>query len=323
MIQDIQISKNILHRFAVLQSKSKLAHAYLFAGPAFIGKSETALAVAQLFHCDNSLTAKEPCGTCAACRKVLTRQHPDVHSIESEYGETIKIQTIRELLAHIKLRPFYGRKKVFIIPRIDHTTAEAGNALLKTLEEPNQDNLLLLTTTNIGKVLETIVSRCHVIYFSGTSETKLAESLTTYYDEKPIHAHFLAYMSEGCLGKALYWKKNDLCRKRDEVIREYIYGQNIEVYLKKLLSDKHAVKECLDILLSWFRDALFIKMGLSEENLIHRDRFEDLQRFVQHYSFEELVDLFDQTVKTCKLLTDNLNVKLPLLIIKEKLWKKS
>jgi DNA polymerase-3 subunit delta' len=325
MTQDIQISNDILHRFAALQAKAKLAHAYLFVGPAFIGKRETAQAVAQLLLCDevSGPSAQEPCGVCAACRKVLTRQHPDLYILESAYGETIKIDSIRDLGERIRLRPFYGRKKVFIIHNTDNMNRESGNALLKTLEEPNQDNVLLLTTANISKVLETIISRCHIMHFPGTSETRLAESLATYYDEKPIHAHFLAYMAEGCLGKALHGREHDLCRNRDMLIREYILGHNAQAYIKKVTEDKQATKQCLDILLSWFRDTLFVKMGLPESQLVHRDRLDDLQDFSQGYSFDELQDLYDQTVKTCWQLTENLNVKLPLLIIKEKLWRKS
>lgn len=311
----------VLRRFALLERGGRLAHAYLFIGPEGIGKGETALKVAQFLNCENPSSDAPPygCGHCPSCVKAVAGSHPDIHVLKVAYGETIKIEQVRELMDQIKLRPFMAQKKIFIVQNVENVTPEAGNALLKTLEEPSANSLLFLTTSVVEKCLDTIRSRCHGVHFWAQPQSALAQKLSRHYDVQSLDARFLAYLSEGCLKRAKDLKEVGILENRDEIIEQFILGGNRETVLKKVTADKKTTKEFLDVLLIWVRDCFLLKLGVDEERLVYQGRVGELSRFQKKYSFQELEGLRDEIVKACRLLADNLNVKIPLSIIGEML----
>jgi DNA polymerase-3 subunit delta' len=317
----IEVHDSVLKRFALLEQNNRLAHAYLFIGPAGIGKGATALSIAGFLNCEAPPQDTLPygCGCCPACLKIGAGSHPDVHVLQVPYGETIKIDQVRELMDRIRLRPFMARKKIFIVHNIENLTPEGGNAFLKTLEEPSANSLLLLTTSVVEKCLDTIRSRCHGVYFRADSQSALAQKLSRHYDVNSFDARFLAYVSEGCLGRAKGLKEAGVLENRDGIIEQFILGGNRETFLKKVAVDKKETKEFLDILLSWVRDCVLLKLGVGAQSLIHRGRVGELNNFQKRHSFQELELLRDEIVKTCRLLADNLNVKISLSIIGEML----
>jgi len=322
MQQEIQINKSIIERMIALNKKGRLAHAYLFIGPSNIGKGETAKAIAKLINCENEQEGIF-CNACPPCVKINSCNHPDVTIIDNGYGEAIKIGQIRELLNQSKLRPYFSSKKIFIIKNIENMTAEAANAFLKTLEEPTLNSLMLLTTAVPEKNLDTIKSRCHAIYFQSTSSNDLIIQLRENYHLKEQESHFIAYFSQGCLGMAIKLSMSGFIDKKNEFIDTFILSRPEEYRIKKVLAKKETAKKFLDILFSWIRDCLLVKVGVEDVRLIHLDRVDDLKQFVARYTFEELKALNESIIKMYQLLTDNLNIKLPLLIIGEQLWEKS
>ncbi|MGE0268019.1 MAG: ATP-binding protein [Candidatus Omnitrophota bacterium] len=295
---EIAAREEIVNRFKSLAESNRLAHAYLFIGAKYTGKSETALKIAGMF-----------------CDKI------DTHVLECEFGEKIKIDEIREVLSLIRLRPFSSEKKVIIIKNVEQLTLESSNALLKTLEEPTASSLLILTTSVSEKLLATIKSRCHRYYFPSPSKEVLAEHLKTHYHENDLKAHFLGAMADGSFGTARNYLSRNLYEAKNEWITRFIYGRETDAFIKECLQEKEATKEFLDILLSWTRDAILIQSGVSQEQLIHLDRADDLERFARQYSFSYLKEVYDSVVQAQKMLTENLNIKLPLLIIKAALDK--
>lgn len=322
MQQEIQINKSIIERMVALNKKGRLAHAYLFIGPSNIGKGETAKAIAKLINCEND-QAEIFCNACPSCIKINSGNHPDVTVIDNGYGEAIKIGQIRELLNQNKLRPYSSSRKIFIIKNIENMTAEAANAFLKTLEEPTLGSLMLLTTAVPEKNLDTVKSRCHAIYFQSTSSNDLIIKLRENYHLKEKESHFIAYFSQGCLGKAIKLSMSGFIDKKNEFIDTFILSRPEEYRIKKVLAEKETAKKFLDILFSWIRDCLLVKVGVEDVRLIHLDRVDDLKQFVARYTFEELKALNESIIKMYQLLADNLNIKLPLLIIGEQLWEKS
>jgi len=319
--QEIQFNPSILKRFSVLEQKGRLAHAYLFIGSPDIGKGETALAIAKLVNCEGE-QGEMFCDVCPSCMKINSGNHPDITVIDNGYGESIKIEQVRGLLSQSKLRAFMAKKKVFIIRNIENMTIEGANAFLKTLEEPAADSLLLLTTSVPEKNLDTIKSRCHAIHFPSVSGHDLATQLKKEGDVGALEAHFLAYFAQGCPGTAKRLKDNQFVEKKNELIDVFVLRRPDDSFVKEIVADKAQTKEFLDILLSWIRDALLVKADVEDGRLIHSDRIGDLKRFQERYTFEELKNLHESVVKMCQLLADNLNIKLPLLIIGEQLWVK-
>ena len=323
--KDLQIHRPTLKRFVSLDEKGHLAHAYLLAGPAQIGKSETALGLAKFFNCEKKEKAGQElfCNACPGCLKINSGSHPDLHVLENDSAQTMKIEQIRELLKEIGLRPFMAEKKIFILKNIENLTPEAGNAFLKTLEEPTPTSLLLLTTANLKKVMGTIRSRCQIIHFYPASKEKLVSQLVKNYTLEAAEANFLAYFACGSWGKAKQLYENRILDRKNEIIDRFIFSRTAdETYLKKVVAEKETAREFLDILLTWIHDALLIKTGVIEQSLCHTDRFHELKEFQQQFTFKELLGLNKEIVKTHQLLTENLNVKIPLLMIIELLSAK-
>jgi len=319
MQQELQFNHSIFKRFAVLDQKKRLAHAYLFIGPSGIGKTETAVAVAKLMNCEAGQEGIF-CDACSSCIKINTGNHPDVYVIDNKDNESIKIDQIRELLRRGKLRAFMANKKVFIIKNIENLTLDGANAFLKTLEEPTADSLLILTTSAPETILDTVKSRCHMVHFPSMSDHDLAGWLRDDHDVEAENSHLFTYFAQGSLGAAKELKESRFVDKKNELIDEFVLNRPQEARMKSLLAKKDETKSFLNVLLSWMRDALLAKAGVRDDRLIHRDRIDDLNVFAKNYTFEELKALNESVVKMCRLLADNLNIKSPLLIIGEQLW---
>jgi len=319
--EDLSYNPAILERFDKINRHGRLAHAYLLIGPTYVGKKETALSVAKLVNCEGEhKQQKSFCDECPSCIKINSGNHPDIHIIESEEGEaSIKIAQIRGLLEQIKLRPFCAVKKVFIIKNIEEMTLEGANALLKTLEEPSPNSLLLLTTSVPEKNLGTIRSRCHAIYFPVPTNDYLAARLEKDYNEEEQSAHVLGYFAEGCLGTAKKLKEERFFETKNEIIDDFILSDSGEPYIKTLLNDKDKTKRFLDVLLSWIHDAILVKVNVNEKKVIHIDRIDELKQFELKFTIDDLRDFYNEIVGTRQMLADNFNLKMPLLIIKEKL----
>jgi len=143
-------------------TKERVAHAYLFSGIEGCGKKKTALAFVQAVFCGAG--KDEACGVCSSCRKVASGQHPDLHLLEPD-GAFIKIDQVRELQKELSYRPFEAPKKACIIDGADKFNPNSGNALLKTLEEPPGEALMILIAPERSAVLQTILSRCQALAF--------------------------------------------------------------------------------------------------------------------------------------------------------------
>lgn len=156
-------------------SANKVAHAYLLTGPRGSGKTSTARVLARMVNCEkNSEKLAEPCNQCGACKSILNSSAVDVSEIDAASNRGI--DDIRELKEKIRLAPAVLSKKVYIIDEVHMLTAEAFNALLKTLEEPPNHSLFILCTTEAHKVPETIVSRCVAIQFTKATPQEMQRS---------------------------------------------------------------------------------------------------------------------------------------------------
>src|SRR5947209_1059739 len=154
----------LLRRTLVAQ---QVRHAYLFTGPEHIGKSLLAHRFAQTLLCtggtdatDPTIAPQNPCNTCLSCRKVSHGNHPDLHIISrAPDKQFILIEQVRALQSDSARKTLEGRRNVFIIQGAHEMNVQAANCLLKTLEEPEPDVVLLLTVPDPGLLLPTILSR--------------------------------------------------------------------------------------------------------------------------------------------------------------------
>lgn len=182
-------------------ARDRLSQAYLLVGPAGVGKTALATALAAALNCQG---AHPPCRSCPQCRRVLGGLHADVMVLTLQPPEReLGIQRIRDLQRSLSLQPFEGRCRVAIIREAERLSHEAANALLKTLEEPPPEVVLALTTAAEEEVLPTIRSRCQRLPLHPVPRAELLRFLQEDRGVPAPAAERLAAYSQGCPGRAL------------------------------------------------------------------------------------------------------------------------
>ncbi|HDN9021072.1 TPA: DNA polymerase III subunit delta' [Aeromonas salmonicida] len=147
------------HALSQTAEAGRLGHAWLLLGDPGLGKEQLAERLARLHLCQQP-DRGEPCGQCHSCQLFDKGHHPDLGTVTVD-SKTIGVEAIREICARLQNSAQLGRGKVVIIPDAERMTESAANALLKTLEEPAGDSLLLLIASQVSRLLPTILSRCH------------------------------------------------------------------------------------------------------------------------------------------------------------------
>lgn len=154
---DITGQESTVRALSNAVQSGRIMHAYLFCGPRGTGKTSSARIFAKSLNCVNGPTVT-PCGKCAGCLDVINSTPVDV--IEIDAASNRSVDDARSILEKVQYAPLHGKYKIYIIDEVHMLTNEASNALLKTLEEPPENVIFILATTESHKVLETIVSRC-------------------------------------------------------------------------------------------------------------------------------------------------------------------
>jgi len=267
--------KNILRH--ALKSH-RVAHAYLFEGPDGVGKRLVALALARALLCETN----QGCGDCTACRKVDHNNHPDVHLLDSE-GNIIKIDQVRALQQQLSLRPLEGRYRICLIDGAEQLNPAAANALLKTLEEPQPQTVIILLSSQPESLLVTIRSRCQRLPFQRLPKKQLAEILAERLELSATEAAVLAALSEGSFKKALGRNRELYLQRRRELLKELLAlsaGSIIPLFklADQLAADKEQIIDILEIFQAFYRDLLLLKHGRPEQELVNLDLKELLYR---------------------------------------------
>jgi DNA polymerase III delta' subunit len=163
MWKDITGHDHAIELLKGYSESARVPHAFLFAGISGLGKTRVAK---EFFKAVNCLERNaEACDRCRNCLKVMANTHPDLVELNPS-SRWIKVDEVRDLLSEIGFKPFESRMKFVIIEPAEHLNRESANALLKTLEEPPQNTVIVLISHRPKLLLPTIVSRCQVIRFS-------------------------------------------------------------------------------------------------------------------------------------------------------------
>jgi DNA polymerase III subunit gamma/tau len=170
---------------AALQ-RGRIGHAYLFSGPRGVGKTTTARLLAMAVNCENSDPAKRPCGVCESCQLVRAGNHPDVTELDAASNNSV--DDIRDLREKVRLSSMRGGKRVWVLDEAHMLSRAASNALLKTLEEPPDNLVFILATTEPEKLPPTILSRCQHFRFRRLSEEEIGSKLERLCKEAKVKA---------------------------------------------------------------------------------------------------------------------------------------
>lgn len=166
-------------------ARGRLGHAYLFTGSQLEELELLARTLAKTLNCQTPVktdgVATDCCDECLSCRKIENEAHADVHWARPESkSRVVTIEQTRELMREIQLKPTEAKFKVAVITAADRLNAQAANAFLKTLEEPPANSVLILLSTEPQRILETILSRCLRLNFSGEGSRQLDEEQTKW-----------------------------------------------------------------------------------------------------------------------------------------------
>ena len=203
----------------------EVSHAYLFCGTRGTGKTTTARILAKGVNCLNEDPQKRPCGVCENCKAIKDGTFMDV--IEIDAASNNGVENIRELRESVKYPPAVGRKKVYIIDEVHMLSPGAFNALLKTLEEPPENVMFILATTEPQKLPATILSRCLRLDFKRVPQKLLMEGMRRICEEKGVTLtesalKLLANCADGSVRDGLSVLDQVLASGQKEIDREAV-----------------------------------------------------------------------------------------------------
>ena len=174
VLEEVVGQEHVKKALANAINLNKISHAYLFTGPRGTGKTSTARILAKSLNCVNGPTVK-PCGKCPSCLDIVNSTPIDV--IEIDAASNRSVNDAQNILEKIQYAPVNGKYKIYIIDEVHMLTVQAFNALLKTLEEPPENVVFILATTEVHKVLDTIKSRCQRFDFKRITTDDIAKHL--------------------------------------------------------------------------------------------------------------------------------------------------
>ena len=303
----------------------RVAHAFLFTGPPAIGKFALASAFAQALNCTGEAA---PCGHCRACRLIAQNRHPDVRVIQMpDDKREIGIDQIRTVLHEASLKPYEALWKAYIVRDAESMSEEAANCLLKTLEEPPPQVILMLTAPTPEALLPTLVSRCQPMPMHPLPISQIETALQTQFGCDPQRAGLLARLSNGRMGWAVQAAGDQTIlegRQRlldrlaalshaTRVDRMAFAAEQAQRYGKDM-PERQSVHAVLDLWSTWWRDLLLAKAGC-QNMMVNADRTDALQNETRRYSLGQVRAFLESLRAAGQHLRQNVNPRLALEVL--------
>ena len=324
--KDIVGHEDIIRHFKSSIELDKIGHAYIISGEIDSGKKLLAKAFAATLQCESG--ESEACGKCKSCIKMASGNHPDIITVTHEKPNIISVDEIREqVVDSICVKPYESKYKIYIIPDAQLLNAQAQNALLKTIEEPPEYGIIILLTSNLNKMLETVISRCIVLNTKPVRERDMLEYLMKQMNLTEEKAYFCLDFAQGNLGKAIKLAGNgEYVQIIESVVDVLKKIQNLDVDdLAKALSDiqqfKMSMDDYMDLMMMWFRDVLMLKVTGNIDKLLFKGEYSTMKKQAQVLSYKAIEEKIDAIARAKQRLDVNANfditMELLLLTLKE------
>jgi DNA polymerase-3 subunit delta' len=268
----------------------RAAQAYLFTGPPGIGKRTVARWFAQLLLCTADDASLRPCGHCRACRLSAADGWPDLHRLPVP----LRIEAVRELQHDLALAPSASAHRVAILPEVELASLGAINSLLKTLEEPPRQVVLLLTSGDAGAVLPTVRSRCQVLQLRPLGVAQVTAALAEGWGQDSEQAELLARLAGGRLGWAVRSLSDEtVLADRDAWLAGLARARGADVAARlalaaELARNAEGLPAGLATWSAWWRDVLLSGQGLATL-IVNRDRAEEVAGAAARYAAGQVV----------------------------------
>lgn len=298
----------------------KVSHAYIINGEKHAGKEFIAGVFAMALQCEREGT--EPCQTCASCRKALSRNHPDIIRLTHEKPNTIGVDDIRTQINNdMGIKPYSGRRKIYIINEGEKMTIQAQNALLKTLEEPPAYGVILILTTNVNALLPTIVSRCVVLHMKPVEDSLIRQYLMETMKIPDYKADICVAFARGNIGKArLLAASEEFENIREEAVTLLKHIGEMELHeimtaIKKIGEYKLEVNDYLDIMSVWYRDVLLFKATNDVNHLIFKEEIQYIKKAAGKSDYEGIENILKGLDRAKSRLNANVNFDLTMELL--------
>ncbi|MDP6924156.1 MAG: DNA polymerase III subunit delta' [Candidatus Scalindua sp.] len=324
---DILAQDHIIDHFNKAIKNDHLSHAYIFTGQDGIGKTLFAKEFAKALNCKND--ENDSCNSCPNCNRIEARNHPDVFWTErEEKAKFIKIENIRNLQNSVRLSPLESGYKIFIIKEADRMNEEASNCLLKTLEEPSPNTIIILIANTMTPIKDTIRSRCQIIRFQPIPSRIIESQLTGESDAEPNKIGWISRFCNGSLANALHllddnhyeMNNNIVTRMTEPKMDNLVLAEElIDSYLStgdSLEEKRQILKSILHCILQLYRDLLMVKVmnghDVQQEkmSLYNAGREESLQKHANYLTREQITYVIDEILESIKYVDLNLNINL-------------
>jgi len=291
------------------QMAEKLPHALLMLGSEGLGKLEFALQLGHSLLCQSVDENGYACGSCAACKLIAVDTHPDLFILKGEErGKAIKVDDVRQLSAKLNLSSQYGGYKVAIIIDAHDMNINASNSLLKTLEEPTRDALLILVSSNPQKLPITVRSRCQSITFN-IPETQ--QALSWLQTQTVAQAESLLKLAHGAPLLAVNLQQDDLLEHHKQLISALVgVAKNQPIIELAEQLHKLPLTYLLNWLFDWVQDLIKLHQCGDSATLVHAAQQTELKQMVPRSNLNGLYAFLDQLIKNKQLQSIPLNTQL-------------
>ena len=256
----------------------------------------------------------DPCGACRSCQKISAGTHPDIHIVKP-IGTIIKVEQIRSLCRRLAFKPNEASVRLALIDDAHLMNAEAGNTLLKTLEEPPDSTVFVLTALQVTDLLPTIVSRCRHIHFNPISNQRLATFIAEKYGLDANESNVIAAMAGGSFTSASEMAESGWIKKRNWIIEqiEFLSRNSIRYALafsETLSKNKKWLTDALYIMKIWYRDMVVAKF--SPEYVVNSDLLEKIQKKSKDALVEKMLSNINAIEQAERNILSNTNARITL-----------
>jgi len=289
----------------------KLPHALLLTGIPGVGKLDFAEQFAHSLLCSDSQNA---CGNCKSCKLLQAGNHPDLLTIFSEDGKAIKVDVIRDVVKFVNYSAHIGKYKIIIIDSADKMNINAANALLKTLEEPSNNVLLILVTNRLMALPATVRSRCQIIPFAAPDEKVALQWLRTQ-EVNIDSASLLLKFANGAPLKVINFVEQDLLTFRNKIFQQFNELLIGKLTLASVSQEwqKLDLQQILFHLTSWVVDLIRLH-SMQDVKLINFDFAVQLKKLTKKYDIKKLYKFYDDLISAQNLLHGPCNLNPQLML---------
>jgi len=302
-------------------ASGKIRHAYLLCGQQGLGRRTLALRLAQAMNCPTPSSPGDACRKCRTCRQIERMSFSDLSIIQADQvGGTLRVDQVRELLRSLALKPYEARYRVALLLRFEEAHPSAMNALLKTLEEPPPQAIIVVTAESAESVLPTIASRCEILRLRPMPIMDLSQGLQKREGISPQTADLYAHLSGGRPGIALRLAHNPELVESRKIWLEF-HKQMLSASIRErfsfaedLLKDREYLPEGLRIWLSLWRDVVLVSLKTSIR-IVNLDLEEEIAHLADQFGQEGAIKKIAILEKTINSLERNINPRLALEVL--------